>query len=446
MSTKKLLELSIANNVIEKHMKITDIPLQSIGSLEQFNHHNIAGTDIFKVIKLSSLNPSEAPSISAAFLPGTQRKPLKAWQLCSIEEKTLEIALACTLDVVLMYAIKAGVQIPTTDDATIKPDMFPILDLRWKKFVAWYAGDEQNNPVPGKGIPTLQRVIFAEEWETRSVAYDPYVLNTLKENDYVIPLQYLEPGNKLVRKNSIVAVEKLKTLTLFGQEQMALKSEDFADGFYGPLLKLYEETVGTMSGSVIRKGLLCRHLNVVLGSRRMSIMKRLWPPGPANLANQYLFPRMGLITPQFDLPPKRTKLFPSRRPDAYTHEEILQWYSPLEYDDEDQLMIKAELKGVKLRAYYDWLAKEDIRQEESRNQMRQEDFDGHIRQEIQKKIEYRMNMHANKLKQEIEQTRINKPEKEFDFRFNDALPAEYWYVFEESQEFKFGSGIKYMNL
>jgi flavin-dependent dehydrogenase len=169
-------------------------------------------------------------------------------------------------------------------------------------------------------------------------------------------------------------------------------------------------------------------------------MKYLWPPGASRYNNQYFFPRMNLITPRFDLPPHRVKLFPSKHNDSYTFEEIFKWYTIKDLENDDYLMIKAEEKGAKMRAYYEWMAKEEERQTETRFLMCQEDFDGHVRKQINLKIEERLKQRDENFKKIIECNREKEPEKEFSFQFNHTLPGEYWYLFE-NQEYKFGSGI-----
>jgi hypothetical protein len=64
-----------------------------------------------------------------------------------------------------------------------------------------------------------------------------------------------------------------------------------------------------------------------------------------------------------------------------------------------------EVEGVKLRSYHNWLAQEKDRQAVSRKQMLQEDFDAHVRREIRREVEARVNSHAEKLKSVVQQAR-----------------------------------------
>ena len=36
---------------------------------------------------------------------------------------------------------------------------------RYSEFIAWYAGEEGIEKVPGQGLPTLARTVLAEQWE-----------------------------------------------------------------------------------------------------------------------------------------------------------------------------------------------------------------------------------------------------------------------------------------
>ena len=63
-----------------------------------FPYQTIADADIFGACHLFILRPNPKPTAHFATLPGTGRRPLKPWQMCTEEEKTLEIAVACTLD------------------------------------------------------------------------------------------------------------------------------------------------------------------------------------------------------------------------------------------------------------------------------------------------------------------------------------------------------------
>lgn len=422
MSSKRLVQLCTDCGLITAQKALSGIPIDAFGQAGKFNYMKIAGADLFKILNQRILRPDDPPPIVMETLPGTSRKPLKAWQLCSHDEKMMEVAVACSLDIILYHALKDRVAVPNVEDVVLKHGVFATRDAKFAKFVSWYAGEEEIDRIPGHAPPTLQRTVFAETWETDCVKSDPYVVESLVDNQYPVPEQYFLTSSRL--RGSMMSIKVPS-----------------GDSFFAPLLELYRDTVGKLSGNFLRLGLLARHLTTIIGCRRATVLRWMWPPGAARTGRQFLFPKMGLITPPFDLPPRRIKPFPSRRPDAYTHLEMIAWYSAATLDEDDELMQAGEVEGVRLRSYHNWLAQEKERQEHSRKQMLQEDFEGHMRREINKEVEYRLKLNANKLKYVVEHARDDDPDKEIELKFAASLPSEYWYIFEESQEYKYGSGI-----
>jgi hypothetical protein len=445
MSSKRLLQLCIEAGLITETTGLSSVPVSAFGPTGKFNYMVIAKTDLFTIRSFRTLKPDDPPPIIMATLPGsTTRKPLKAWQLCTVDEKLMEIALACSLDNILSLALQDKIAVPNPEDIAQPKGKFPSRDVIVHKFVAWYAGEEETDRVPGHAPPTLQRTIFGETWETDCVRQDPFVLETLYENEFPVPEQYFGHSTKM---RASFAAPPSRSRSMMGNMRSSVsaapkgRTNTNSSPFFDPLLNMYRETISKISGSFLRPTLLARHLAAIIGCRRMAILRWVWPPGPARTGRQFLFPRMGLQTPPFDLPPKRIKPFPSRRPDAYTHYEMMHWYPPQVLDEDDALMRSGEADGVRLRSYHNWLAQEKERQDESRRQMMQEDFDSHVRREITKETEFRIRTHANKLKTQVERSRERDPDKELEMKFSASLPAEYWYIFEESQEYKYGSGI-----
>ena len=432
MSSKRLLQLCIAAQLTTEQAGLEEIPLSAYAPAGKYNYMKIANTGIFSVVNHRNLRPEDPPAIVMCTLPGTSRKPLKAWQLCSYNEKMMEISIACSLDNILRLALADRIVVPNPEDVTHPPGKFPSRDGILARFIAWYAGEEEQDRVPGHAPPTLARTVFGETWETDSVRQDPFVLETLYEHDIPVPEQF-EGHSRKIRASFLAPPGKHRAVSILGGQPLP---------FFDPLIELYQETICKISGAFLRSGLMSRHLSAILGCRRMVMLRWLWPPGAARTGRQFLFPRMGLTALPFDLPPARIKPFPSRRPDAYTIQEMVRWYSPAVLDEDDALMVAGEAEGVRLRAYHNWLAQEKDRQEDSRRLMLQEDFDGHMRREIVKEVEYRMRTHANKLQQDAERARDQlDSDKEIELKFSASLPAEYWYIFEESQEFKYGSGV-----
>jgi len=144
------------------------------------------------------------------------------------------------------------------------------------------------------------------------------------------------------------------------------------------LLISYIASMAKANGVKVRTELLRRNIDIIMKSRRLSMLQWLTPPGAARIGNQYMFPKMGLILPNLEMPEKRYKLFPSVSMDSYNKTEILSWYTKEELDSDDKKMIKAEALGVKLRAYLEWLSHEDDRRAESRLMMLDEDRWGRI--------------------------------------------------------------------
>lgn len=422
MSSKRLAQLCVDCGVISSEKDLAGVPVDAFGQAGKFNYMTIAGSDLFKILNLRTLRPDDPPLIVMETLPGTNRKPLKAWQLCNHDEKMMEIAVACSLDIILYHALLDKIVVPNPEDVTLKHGVFGIRDAKIAKFVSWYAGGEDTDRIPGHSPPTLQRTVFAETWETRCVKFDPFVLESLVDNEYPVPQKYYFVSSRLRGSMDSIKVPSDET-------------------FYNPLLELYQDTVGKPSGTFLRMGLLARHLSTIIGCRRAALLRWMWPPGAARTGRQFLFPKMGLITPPFDLPARRIKPFPSRRPDAYTHQEMIAWYPTTVLDEDDALMKAGEVEGVRMRSYHNWLAQEKERQELTRKQMLQEDFDGHMRREINKEVEFRLTLNAQKLKHVVEHARDEDPDKEIELKFAASLPSEYWYIFEESQEYKYGSGI-----
>jgi hypothetical protein len=441
MSRKRLQELSVAAGLLGEAAVLSSIPIASFGPTGKYNFMSIAKTDLFTILKVRDLLPDDPPPIVMMTLPGTNRKPLKAWQLCNRDEKMMEVAVACSLDIILRHALSDRVAVPNPEDIALPRGKFPTRDAVVDRFVAWYAGEEETDRIPGHSPPTLQRTVFGETWETDCIRSDPFVLETLYENDYAVPEQYFGQSSKMRSSFAAPSARRSSVSGSAGTKHRAASTLNDHAPFFTPLLNMYTELISKVSGNFLRLSLMARHLTAIIGCRRLAVLRWVWPPGPARTGRQYIFPKTGLITPAFDLPPARIKLFPSRRPDAYTHYEIEHWYPPQVLDEDDLRMVAGEADGVRLRSYHNWLAMEKERQDETRKQMVQEDFDCHMRREITKEVEYRMRTHANKLKLQVDRSRENDPDKEMEMKFSASLPAEYWYIFEESQEYKYGSGI-----
>lgn len=522
----------------------------------------MGGFDLFHAVDLAKLTPDNPPPANVKTLPGTNRRPIKAWQAMSKLDQEVELSLACSLDAIWELAIEDGIELPDPEDRTLLFDHFPERRRIWKLFRVWYAGEEDTNPLPGQGIPTLARVIFAEKYELKQIDDDPLVVEAMKKNNLPIPVKYREGEldiemlaatfggtrrNTQVKQRSAAqptdsAASNISTGSNKSgrrarpqRQQSSLRKSVFLEENIETMKQAYEQAMNTIAGTSVRQEMVSMTLNKVLESKRMQTLKWMWPPGLNRMGLQYLMPRAGFALPKFSLPEKRFNLFPKRINDAFNFHEIAQWFSATELDQEDIAMRKAEAKGVKLRAYHEWLAHEPERIEQSRKDMLEEDDLGWQRREIEKVLNARLaqiQVRLVEMDEELddsdsplrvqmtrdyieEQTKpfesvvstkdkkkkkrastvsttegveavdesavpadaepptteaegdaieaeddddadgVNDPSapipahrkidasflaKKF-FRFGLPLPKEYWYIFEESAEFKYGSGI-----
>jgi hypothetical protein len=493
MSSLKLGQLCQAAGLLPKGIGISHIDGESFGKAP-FTHQNIAGVDIFKSVNSDILKPDQPPPINVACLPGTDRRPIRPWQLCSEPEKIAEVALACSLDSIFELAISEGIEVPEPEDGILSLSLFPQQVTRWNAFYKWYTGDEQTNPNPGQGIPTLARVLFAEEWEQRSVNEDPSLLESMIKHSLPVPqicrpdmLQRLRDAEAALNsgasvapartsRNNSVAVEaslslvastppvmmfndsiEMNSVTHGGgsvagksmasastkgmtreakelqkikeqqaimaaekaladeaaalaarraaaqQEILDLREELSRGDNYSSLQQAYEASLGTVAGISCRVNMICRHLNAVLECRRLTVSRYAWMPGASSTEEHYMFPRMGIITPHFELPPRRITPFPSRSKDAYTHLELQNlWFSERELDEDDELMRQAEIKGRAMRVYNDWLAKHEERVLECRSAMAQEDWTAGFIRATNIIIEQKIQQHQVKVFKSVE--------------------------------------------
>jgi hypothetical protein len=89
MKASKVIEL------VKKH----HIPNLSPSTVENIPYQTVADADIFGPCNVAVLKPNPKPAANFACLPGTKRRPLKAWQLCSDEEKvSTYFRMGCIID------------------------------------------------------------------------------------------------------------------------------------------------------------------------------------------------------------------------------------------------------------------------------------------------------------------------------------------------------------
>lgn len=439
MCSIKLTNLCVKSKLTTKSVGISALPVSSFG-VPPFTFQTISNTDIFQAINPETLKPDDPPPLSMATLPGTDRRPRKPWQMCNENEKQMEMVLACSLDQIIELAIDEGIAIPDPEDFTIPLNLFPTREERLKKFCVWYAGDEEKNKIPGQGIPTLARVVLSETFEDLSVDHDPFVLSTMQHNNMPMPPFCLPEDHPDYRPKPEIVEEIHDGVKRYHLETISVDSNDEEEE-YATLLQAYERAVTTGLGKCLRINLISRTVNIIMSSRRTGMLRYIWPPGPARSGLQYMFPRMGIISPKFELPARRIKVFPSRSIESYTYAEMTHWYSLVDLEDDDMIMRKAEADGVRLREYNEWLSHEKERVVESRLMMTDEDYRGKLSRESWKLIEKNFKEYSIALEEKVLARDKDDELQKMGFMFSHDLPKEYWYIFEESTEFRHGNGI-----
>ena len=84
MSASKLKEIFVARGFSPFVGRMPDVSLVGMGV---YSVEAISGADIFIECSVLPLIPNEPPVFVRATIPGTNRRPLKPWQLCSEAEK-----------------------------------------------------------------------------------------------------------------------------------------------------------------------------------------------------------------------------------------------------------------------------------------------------------------------------------------------------------------------
>jgi hypothetical protein len=385
MQAIKLVALCIERGFITKGKRL-DPSLLGRGI---YTPQSIAKCDIFHPCDEAKLIPDKPPQLQIACLPGTNRRPIRAWQLMSVEEQNLELCVACTLDVVLETAIEEGVAVPEPEDVDVLPTICPLRSTRWATFRMWYAGQEGIEKVPGAGVPTLARVLVAETWEARVIQEDFTVLDAMaalntsftdeardfhvarkREVNAYLLLSTSESASATENAGgkSDSALEKGKSGLASSQSITTIATKP--DQFTPPPRKVkdevhvaYEQSLVQNTGIAIRMDMLRYYVDSIVRARTEEAMRLLWPPGPCRLSHQFIFPRLGLVVPGIEMPKKRIRLFPSRKKESYTHATIAGWYTDLVLDEDDNTMIEQEAEARRRQAYLEWLALEGERME-----------------------------------------------------------------------------------
>jgi hypothetical protein len=369
----------------------------------------IAGVDLFRPVNVNTLKADEPPPLELKTLPGTNRRPIKPWQSLSKAEQDLELCLACCLDSIWELATFAGIPVPNPEDRLLNAQEFPHRIHVWETFHKWYAGNEEDELIPGQGIPTLPRTTFAESCEMQQVEKDTFATNLMVKNAFSLPkVTELEENEGMTLPASIKGkTKKTKTLSSIdfdeNEDNDSYVTDDLASKKAEQEANLtlrdcYEKAIISPSGAFIRNEMFTKMLTKIFQCRSMNIMKFLWPPGMKRISLQYVYPRsLSFYYPKFSLPLHRYQLWPSRKKETFNREEILEWYNSFELDEDDQIMMRAEKRGVKLRAYHEWLTLEPQRMEYSRVQMAVEDSFAYQHRELNLLLEKRWKIAEERL-------------------------------------------------
>ena len=413
MASMKLVDLCIARELLSKGKRL-DPSMLGRGALSA---QNICGCDIFSPINEAILIPEKPPSLVMATLPGTTRRPIRPWQLCTPEEQLYELCLACSFDYILEIAIMDGISVPDVEDVDLDSKVAPMRHQRWKDFAKWYAGDEAVEKIPGRGIPTLARVLIAEEWEGKALCEDFSILDVLIQLGVAVPDELKE-----LNVNRLNKVRESGNATDVPSLTKAQKDD---------VMMAYENSLNTSVGVAIRLDLFKFYINALVKARREQMIHFLWPPGAARNGHQFLFPRLGLISGQIEMPDVRIQLFPSKSNASHTHAQIMGWYTEEELNVDDRLMFEAEEDGRRRRAYLEWLALESVRVAESRLLMLAEDKEGQVRRKYFATMEDTFGA-IKKLPPNQNKT---------DFTLASNLPGAYEFIGETTTIFADGTGV-----
>jgi hypothetical protein len=348
MSSLKFLELSVAHGLV---VSTSQPPPMHLWGSGKFTEEAIACADIFTHCNIDIMTPSEPPEFERACLPGTDRRPLKPWQLCSPDEKFMEVTLACTLDNIMELAFLDGVCVPDPEDITLDPHTFDVRRHRWNDFTAWYAGNEEIERVPGRGVPTLARVIFSEDWETKVARTDPFVLSRMEELGFPqAKTEFPDDDDDSSQRSEISPVESSESLVEMERKREATRKRhsqivrkrrkiEEEEKDLMPLIVVYEGRLPLKVGCQLRMEIMRRYIDVIMRDRYFSMMQLMCPPGMLRAGHQVMLPPVGMLAPKMEFPPKRIKMFPSRSREVYTLEEILAWYSEEDFEDERLMQV-----------------------------------------------------------------------------------------------------------
>jgi hypothetical protein len=426
MAMKKLKELCDNKNIRPR-------------DLDEANTQTVTGASTFVLVEESDLTPEEPPQATMLSLIGNAKRPLRNWENMDLEERVLEIQLACMLVDISELAVECGISVPNPEDGNILSNslVIPARIKRWGNYEQWYVGNETSDNTK-KRRPSLARIMFAD-WEKKSVKKDTSFQEILKKRPLVATKKLTNDGDEGSKIPPKLAKQKSKRMSM---KRMSLASTNAPSQSFGragstagggeseedEIVKTYESVIN--KDASIRCGYMKSLLQVVLKSRNMGVLRLLLPPAwPGRMHSQFLFPRLGFITPCYTEPVERFQPNPSFSTESYSVAEVMLWFSEAELGVDDERMKVAEVEGKKRQAYLEWLAEEESRMLEGRIMMRREDlFSHHLRH------------HTHTI--EVDPPKIAGDSAHKQFVHGPDLPGEYSHLKENDRYFEEkGSGI-----
>ena len=425
MAMKKLKELCEKKNV-------------RIRDLDEGNIQKITGASTFVRVEEADLTPEEPPQATMLSLIGNAKRPMRNWANMSPPERVLEMQLACVLIDISELAVESGISVPNPEDGNILSHtlVIPLRIKRWANYEKWYIGNELSDN-PKKQRPSLARIMFAD-WEKKSIKKDEGYHEILKKrlsshSTKKLPTAESDEGGgtaggggtppKLSRMNRRLSSKRMSSANLDTHKAATYKrSGSSSDNEEDEIVKTYESVINKDAN--IRCRYMTKLLEVILKSRNLGVLRLLLPPAwPGRMHSNFMFPRLGMITPCYTEPVQRFQPNPSFSIESYSVAEVMLWFSSNELDLDDKHMADAEVEGKKRQSYLEWLADEESRMLAGRIMMRREDFFSH-----------HLRYHTKSI--EVDTPKIEGDGGHKEFAHGPNLPGEYSNLEENDRYFE----------
>lgn len=346
----------------------------------------VSKADIFLNSPPDYLVPDRPPPMIKGSAEGGGKIPVKFWTNCTDVERELECRIACMLDKIAELAIMDGIYVPNIEDADVDDSLVPVRSHKWKRFVEWYAGPER----VGAEADTFSKArLEFSDWERRVAGSNFNVhLKILGKPPSILSLDdrakprtddddATSVGETSVRTQETIESTVMSMEMSVEASHLSLSAQaDYIKKQQEQVVDVYTDTVNTQSGAEMRVDLFLEYVLALNSSRYASVMRCMWPSAPPRQSLQFMFPRMGIITPEPEAHTLHMKLYASRKNEGYTINDIMKFYTIDELNDDDVAMQKAEQKGKKFEEYIVWLSKEKDRVAEGRDMMLAEDIAG----------------------------------------------------------------------